>query len=455
MNELINFFVKQGYSPEEAEALSIELMKRNSAQLKQAAPEWEYNPYVISAEQKKRQDKFEEDKNRQADVLTFGMTPHKNQAAANAGAEEIASNILWPILLEGANQFMLQPVLRLIGHTNLGRSIMLSHQLNKVQPALNQEGAMVTNSNIAQSMKRIPQRLIVDYTMPMKNSPLMNRFNDNNFTPLVRMSLGNAHKYYAEEIIKRLEEMGYNVNELTPITVRGETRLITPAKFIREQAKNLIYGGYYGSPEATTDIAGTFLDDLNTAIFDIRGRDSFYTVLHEAIMHGTDNVIDSFARIIDKGKFLDQAKKMYTDFIDNITSGTAVTNSKLTLPDGKIMITFPNGKAQVITKGALSWRELRATIGELTMKYVYAFKEASGMDLYDPGFREAFRKYMDTVPEESIIKELENISSYGRSYAKFQEHYPNLVTDIKNLIKYAPSVAIPVVTFNAQNDENN
>lgn len=455
MNELINFFLSQGYSLEEAKKLSQQAEKQNSVYVQQAAPEWEHNPYVISAEQKKRQDKFIENKNRQADVLTFGMTPHKNQAAANAGAEEIASNILWPTLLEGANQFMLQPILRLIGHTNLGRSIMLSHQLNKAQPALNQEGAMVTNPNIAQGMKRLPQKLIVDYTMPMENSPLMNRFNDNNFTPLVRMSPGNAHQYYAEEIIRRLEEMGYNVNELTPITVRGETRLIVPAKFIREQAKNLIYGGYYGSPEATTDIAGTFLDDLNTAMFDIRGRDSFYTVLHEAIMHGTDNIIDGFARIIDKGKFLDQAKKMYTDFIDNITSGTAVTNSKLTLPDGKIMITFPNGKAQVINKGALSWRELRATIGELTMKYVYAFKEASGMDLYTPGFRDAFRKYMDTVPEELIIKELENISSYGRSYTKFQEHYPNLVTDIKNLIKYAPSVAIPAVTFNTQSDENN
>lgn len=127
MNELIQFFVRQGYSLEEAKALSNEYIRQNSAQFKQAAPEWEHNPYVISAEQKQRQDKFIENKNKQADALAFGMTPHKNQAAANAGAEDLASNIFGTMLLETLTRGIVQPAIRAFNNSPYGTLWNMAH----------------------------------------------------------------------------------------------------------------------------------------------------------------------------------------------------------------------------------------------------------------------------------------------------------------------------------------
>lgn len=127
MNDFVQFFINQGYSEQEAKQLYEQFLKQNSTTVSQAKPQEYHNPYKIPIEQKKRQDRFHKNKNAQADALTFGMTPHKNQTAANVGAENIAENLLWTIPLEGLNAGVVRPVIRTFNNSAFGTLWNMAH----------------------------------------------------------------------------------------------------------------------------------------------------------------------------------------------------------------------------------------------------------------------------------------------------------------------------------------
>lgn len=127
MNDFVQFFINQGYSEQEAKQLYKQFLKQNSATVSQAKPQEYHNPYKIPIEQKKRQDRFHKNKSAQADALTFGMTPHKNQTAANVGAENIAENLLWTIPLEGLNAGVVRPIIKAFNNSAFGTLWNMAH----------------------------------------------------------------------------------------------------------------------------------------------------------------------------------------------------------------------------------------------------------------------------------------------------------------------------------------
>lgn len=135
------WYKKLGFSDEEAKKkaddamISLSRMQQNQTYVTQARPSWEHNPNVITLQQKKQQDKLQQQKQDQANALTFGWTPHRNDIASEVGAQDISMNMLGAVAGEGLLQGAPRLLAEILGHTNFGRALYVNRALNEAVEA--------------------------------------------------------------------------------------------------------------------------------------------------------------------------------------------------------------------------------------------------------------------------------------------------------------------------------
>lgn len=132
---LVLFFKQHGMSDEDINKTLDNIRKQNSMTIQQAQPKYmiegQRNAKVrISIDEKKKKDKFNEQKSQQADALTFGFTPTRNNAAQQVGAEDIATNVAGTLIGESTIQGLPRFAAMLFGRTNAGRALYLNRALN-------------------------------------------------------------------------------------------------------------------------------------------------------------------------------------------------------------------------------------------------------------------------------------------------------------------------------------
>lgn len=76
-----------------------------------------------------KKEEFERNKQLMADALTFGMTPHRNDVAAQVGASDMANQVMYTLLGEGAIKAAPYITYGLLGKTNLGKALYLNNGL--------------------------------------------------------------------------------------------------------------------------------------------------------------------------------------------------------------------------------------------------------------------------------------------------------------------------------------
>lgn len=231
---------------------------------------------------------------------------------------------------------------------------------------------------------------------------------------------GNMGKQYGEEIIRRLQDLGYDPSQFTSI-FRANNRVVgTPQHLIREQVQKPIH--VYASKVPTT-INGSYSPSTGKAYLRVSSKPTSAhssTAHHEGIMHGTDEIVEQFT----EGK----VPAMYQELVNQMRD-TGLFK----------------------TEGSEKWYELRATLGQaIRNAYINGAKQRN-IKLKDFQFetiRPAFNKSVDMLDVDDLSDWLKPINAYGEDYANILKQYPQLLDKFKHLLKYAPATTGATVIVN-------
>lgn len=274
------------------------------------------------------------------------------------------------------------------------------------------------------ALKKMPQDLIYETSEPnfVYDAPNGDKYN---FITMNEMDPGPFNKEFAQETARRLENLGYNVDELMSIpTADGYTVLQRPRKAITDRTSQRVILGY--DPD-NGDYGGLHVGSTGKTYMELTNRLSkASTVFHENNMHTTDAIIARLENI-EPSK---PTKSMYTDVLNELFYN--VNLSKLPNVD------------------AASWKEFRATIGEAIRKLHYKLRGEGSIVQNVP----KFEKLVDSMSNEEVAKLLEDMNGYGQIYAAVLRTRPQLIPKIKHLLKYAPEVAFGAYGLDQLNSEN-
>ena len=242
---LVSFFKQHGMSDEDINKTLDNIRKQNSMTIQQAQPKYmiegQRNAKVrISIDEKKKKDKFNEQKSQQADALTFGFTPTRNNAAQQVGAEDIATNVAGTLIGEATVQGLPRFAAMLFGRTNAGRALYLNRALN---------------SAVEEIPSTIPQYKAISYEAP-KN-------------------VQNGYMGLYERAPKRIsiaERMGIPKGE------RSTYHTIAENEQFAQEANN--FAQKYGYPKIVYDPSNITTEQLNSQVKSMLDR-------HNTFLRGT------------------------------------------------------------------------------------------------------------------------------------------------------------------------
>ena len=234
-----------------------------------------------------------------------------------------------------------------------------------------------------------------------------------------------------EDMIYRLSNFGYNIDDLIPARRNGDMGVYRPSTYVKLQAREPIdivvssdipsnVGGYHSS-----NGKNVYKVTSNT-----NGPDLQSTQIHESLMHGTDDLLKALGWVPSKpGEAITgyDVPWIYQQWADNVSS----------LPI-------------IASKNSNKWYELRATLGELRTQIYKAMAKSKGKEFYKqatitPEFRSLFENNVDHMNAQDIASFLRNINNYGNDYAEVllreaESGETNKLDALKSLIKYAPAI---------------
>lgn len=273
-----------------------------------------------------------------------------------------------------------------------------------------------------------------------------------NFVPLATSDVGPRNIRFAEGMLQRLKDQGYRTDLPVPVKERGITTLRSPNLFIPENAQKRVYIGYY--PEEGT-VAGHFEPLNDRAAVDPSRMAPPGIMLHERIMHGTDDLIEALERVQEgkaKSMYEDFSKKLFTEEIpEEAGGGSTLAKNLVQNSDGTFTVLNPesvtNGYKTVLN--ADKWYETRSTIGELRRNLEWEFEKQNpeflGKSPAEKSYQRAFNQYIDSYNDNSLLAELTNrTNGYGETYGVLHKNNPTFHLDLKNLIKYGAMYGAPM-----------
>lgn len=275
---------------------------------------------------------------------------------------------------------------------------------------------------------------------------------DQDFVPLATSDVGPRNVRFAEGMLQRLKDQGYRTDLHVPIKERGITTKRSPNIFIPENAQKRVYIGYY--PEEGT-VAGHFEPLNDRAVIDPSRAVPPRTILHERIMHGTDDLVEALERIQGgkaKSMYEDFSKKLFREEIpEESGGGSTLAKNLVQNSDGTFTVVDPksvtNGYKTVLN--ADKWYEVRSTVGELRRNLEWEFEkqnpEFKEMSPAKPAYKKAFNDYIDTYSDNLLTGELTNrTNGYGNTYGVLHKNNPTFHLDLRNLIKYGAMYGAPM-----------
>lgn len=264
------------------------------------------------------------------------------------------------------------------------------------------------------------------------------------FVPLALIKSGARNQRFAEGMVNRLSDQGYKVNSF--VGFDGTVR--TPQSFIPEQANKLTYVGYY--PEKTT-VAGHFEPSTKRVAVDVTHDGIPSSILHELIMHGTDNLIEAL-----EAQEGGRAKSMYQDFTKKLFFKEVPEEHGVRLYPAKNLIQNPDGSFTYTTgeniynfgKNYPQWYEARSTIGELRRRLEFEFERQNekfkGVSPANPEYKKAFNEYVDSYADNNLHEMLAETNGYGASYVMLKDNNPNFTLDLKDIVKTGAMYGVPL-----------
>lgn len=235
------------------------------------------------------------------------------------------------------------------------------------------------------------------------------------FTPigLIKPYPGNID--FTKELLRRLKANGVDIEASVP----GGSKTIKQ-HFIDQTSKNT-YIGY----NRDSRIAGWYSPRYDISTFHPRqGSNKFLsTVLHERVMHPTDDLIDQMGQ-----------SQIYKDLISSIFKNTSVSGENYVIY-GRM---FPK------TGASNSWKEIRATLGEYAQqKYVELLNKKGLPNLNKiQDYIDEFNIFVDRQSLDSILQDLRNINGYGYDYRNIISALSNAEkVEVEKLLKTAIKTA--------------
>lgn len=268
------------------------------------------------------------------------------------------------------------------------------------------------------------------------NQETLTNFFIRGFTPVFKLYPQANLKAHAQEILRRMKNLGLDVdNTVGELPLYGKKSI---KDLVTLNAGRTSYVGYYNAP----GITGTYFHNNGTSIVDPGYPNDYLTPLqsivgtmhHERNMHGTQ-------------KFLTpEMWKLYEDFLKKMITETTTDEFGRTVVRTHDDLTIPIGS------GSQKKEELRATIGEL-VKNIYdtgAYDRARLIRAAEgkpdikrsdiEAIRPHFEKVVDTMPDAELSRRLESVNGYGEDYAKIgPKENPNFFEELRTLLKIAPS----------------
>lgn len=253
---------------------------------------------------------------------------------------------------------------------------------------------------------------------------------DEEFIPKFDTNVGKTNEMYVDEILNRLSDMGIDINKPIPIYDKGQYKMVSPVEYARTTVDKPIHVGYHKSQNSP---AGSYYPETDEAIIDLNQtyNDFLSSVLHERVIHPTDNIID--------GLFVQGVYKptlIYKNFLDKLFKKPSLDKNK-TLK--QISPDYESSK---------DWWELRATIGEMKKRLLLKkFYDARNNGLNPTTYEEVrpqFIEEVDKMPDEMLGIQLGFTNGYGSDYLNFRKNNPNFYNDLRNLLKYGAAYGAPV-----------
>lgn len=233
-----------------------------------------------------------------------------------------------------------------------------------------------------------------------------------------------------QDINQRLIDLGYNIKDVMPISLDRKTIFYKPSQLIRKQARKPI--DVVDVPNPENNYTGYRAHDGQTVLITrpIKYKDKIFdTQLHESLMHGTDDIIESL--------------QYHNQYAPSIIGAYDAISSKIPID--------PKHPAH-------HWEELRATLGEIRADMYKTISYSKGEDFnrkpkITSKLRKEFIKMVDDMQLEDLETILAGTNGYGQKYAELLRRSKarsfgklksgDFVLDqLKMLLKYYPAVGL-------------
>ena len=231
------------------------------------------------------------------------------------------------------------------------------------------------------------------------------------------MDPGPFNKEFGEETLRRLKNLGVDINQPAPYEIGSNTVVISPKKYITDEVSKRLYLGF----DPYHDNYGGFhhLKTNKSYVELTSGIPKASTVFHEQNMHGTEKLIEG----VEKYYGID-TKRLYENTLKNMLEGVDLSK-------------YPDRITNVD-----KWSEFRASVGEVIKKLHYQLR-GKGNIIENV---QKFEADVDRLTTEELANLFDSLkSSYGSFYAAMIRKKKHLTPQIKQLLKYAPEVAAPVI----------
>lgn len=274
---------------------------------------------------------------------------------------------------------------------------------------------VVKATAVSEDLSKVPfyQTLLQHPEYKSMSKPVRRIEADQDVTVMGIIPVGKYKKQYSDEILRRLHNWGYSSDNY--FIYKG---FPTTPKEVMQDISNTKVNVYIPTdPKPTT---GGFFNPVTERSYIRIGPYGAHKhgliAAHEAIMHGSDELVES----VSKGHIPDVYQKLSSKIQPNHAQASS------------------------------DWYELRATLGEFNIDAYHKLsgtpKKLGETPLFpNQELRREFEKLVDEATPEELAKELEQINAYGRDYADAIRKDPSLAKEFKFLIKYAPMIGTPLI----------
>ena len=265
------------------------------------------------------------------------------------------------------------------------------------------------------ALSKIPKDLIFETTEP---NFILDPTDPEGYYFITKNEMDPAfNKEFGEETLRRLKNLGVDINQPAPYEIGSNTVVISPKKYVTDEVSKRLYLGF----DPYHDNYGGFHNPrTNRSYVELTsGIPKASTVFHEQNMHGTEKLIEG----AEKYYGID-TKRLYENTLKNMLEGVDLSK-------------YPGSTVDVD-----KWSEFRASVGEVIRKLHYQLRGKGSI-------RENVSKFeagVDKLTTEDLANLFDSLeSSYGSFYAAMIRGKKHLTPQIKQLLKYAPEVAAPVI----------